>query len=156
MTDFDTVVDALISELQDASALSYVDDDHIVKRFRDSETPGSFGNHAITVSYGGTPLPENRLGGRVRTTFTLSVKLFVRFAGATRPQLLAGMGGKAGLGTFMKDVQETLIQNNLGGVLAEPAKPLPGGEIEYEGEGSQTPTAKVVMTYLAEVREQKG
>ena len=156
MTDFDQVAAALVSELQDASALSYVPDDSIVKRLKESDVPKVFTEYAITVSLGGIPQPVNRLGGLVETTFPLDIKLFVKFAGATRTELVEGRGSKAGLGTFIKDVQETLVQSDLGGVLTRPGKPLPGGAISYDGEDTQTPTAKVVMTYHAAVKEQKG
>jgi hypothetical protein len=156
MTDFDTVATALVLELQQATALSYVPDENIVKRLDASETPGEYGDYAISVSLGGIPAPVNRLGGFVETTFLVDIKLFVKFAGAKRAQLVEGQGAKAGIGTFMRDVQHTLVQSTLGGVLSSPGNPLPGGAIQYGDEDAQTPTAKVVMTYSATIVEQKG
>ncbi|MBU8871382.1 MAG: hypothetical protein KOO60_11010 [Gemmatimonadales bacterium] len=157
MTHYDTVIDAVITALQGDSDLSYVPNEHIVKRVSPEEDPGEWRFYAIAVSLNGVPLPHNRLGGRIKTVFPLAIKLFVKIPGATREQLVAGDGTQAGIAEFIRDVQDALIQNTLGGVVSSPGLPLPGGAVQFEGTGEQaTPTAKVTLSYEAIVKEQKG
>lgn len=157
MTNYDTVIAAVITALQDDSDLSYVPDAHIVKRVSPDEEPGEWRFYAIAVSLAGVPVPHNRLGGRVETVFPLAIKLFVKIPGATREQLVAGTGTQAGIAEFIKNTQDALIQNTLGGVVSSPGLPLPGGAVQFEDAGGQaTPTAKVTLSYEAIVKEQKG
>ena len=157
MTDYDTIISAVITALQDDTDLSYVPSADIVKRMSPDEDPGEWNNYAITVSLASAPVPHNRLGGRIQTVFPLAIKLFLKMPGATREQIVAGNGTLAGIAEFIRDVQDALIQNTLGGVVSSPGLPLPGGAVQFEGTGEQaTPTAKVTLSYEAIVNEQKG
>lgn len=157
MTNYDTIISAVIAALQGDADLTYVPNADIVKRMTPEEDPGEWRNYAIAVSLAGVPLPHNRLGGRIETVFPLAIKLFLKMPGATREQLVAGNGTLAGMAEFIRDVQDALIQNTLGGVVSTPGLPLPGGAVQFEGTGEQaTPTAKVTLSYEAIVKEQKG
>lgn len=157
MTDYNAIIDAVITALRDDSDLSYVPDEHIVKRVLPEEDPGEWRFYAIAVSLNGTPRPHNRMGGRIETMFPLAIKLFLKIAGAKREQLVEGNGTQVGIAAFIRDVQDALIQNTLGGVVSSPGLPLPGGAVQFGGTGEEaTPTAKVTLSYEAIVKEQKG
>uniref|UniRef100_A0A6M3XN97 Uncharacterized protein n=1 Tax=viral metagenome TaxID=1070528 RepID=A0A6M3XN97_9ZZZZ len=157
MTNYDTIISAVITALRDDADLSYVPSADIVKRMSPDEDPGEWKNYAVTVSLASTPMPHNRLGGRVQTVFPLAIKLFLKMPGATREQLVAGDGTLVGIAEFIENTQDALIQNTLGGVVSSPGLPLPGGAVQFEGTGEQaTPTAKVTLSYEAIVNEQKG
>lgn len=157
MTHYETVIAAVITALQGDSDLSYVPNADIVKRMTPDEDPGEWKNYAIAVSLESTPRPHNRMGGLVETTFPLAIKLFLKIPAANREQLVAGNGTLVGMAVFIRDVQDALIQNTLGGVISTPGLPLPGGAVQFEGTGEQaTPTAKVLLSYEAMVKEQKG
>ena len=157
MTNYNTVIDAVITALQGDADLTYVPNADIVKRVSPEEDPGEWRSYAIAISLAGAPLPHNRLGGHIETVFPLAIKLFLRIPGATREQLVAGDGTQVGIAEFIENVQDALLQNTLGGVVSTPGLPLPGGAVQFEGTGEEaTPTAKVTLSYEAIVNEQKG
>jgi hypothetical protein len=157
MTNYNTIINAVILALQGDANLAYVPNADIVKRMTPDEDPGEWRNYAIAISLAGVPVPHNRLGGRIETVFPLAIKLFLKMPGATREQLVGGNGVQVGMARFIAHVQDALIQNTLGGVVSTPGVPLPGGAVQFEGTGEQaTPTAKVTLSYEAIVKEQKG
>ena len=157
MTDYNAIISAVITALQGDADLTYVPNADIVKRMTPEEDPGEWRNFSIAVSLAGVPVPHNRLGGRIETVFPLAIKLFLKMPGATREQLVAGDGTLVGMAEYIRDVQDALLQNTLGGVVSTPGLPLPGGAVQFEGTGEEaTPTAKVTLSYEAIVNEQKG
>jgi hypothetical protein len=152
LTSPDTVVEALLSELQDSAHLSYVPDANIVQRLKRADLPGPYEMYAVTVSLKEMPKPENQIGGWVHQTFTYNIVLWVKFYGATQGELAGGYKTDKGINAFIGDVITTLIQSDLGGVLRTATTPVLGGDIIAAEEG-QVIAASATLVYEAKTKD---